>query len=214
MRSSLAIAAAALALTGWAAAAESISKSYDLAGFDRIDVSGVYSIEVTVGGDFAVSLSGSPEEMDRAEVGVDNGVLSLGQTQWKRGEKGRRNDRGLEAKITMPSLNALEVSGVVEGEVVGIDADRFDLDLSGVGDVRLTGVCGRLDADVSGVGDLDAEELKCKTVAVDVSGVGSAVVFASEEVDAEVSGMGDIDVYGSPAKVTKSKNMFADVTIH
>ena len=79
---------------------------------------------------------------------------------------------------------------------------------------NLNGECGSFDADVSGVGDLEAKGLQCRVVSVEVSGVGSASVYASDEVDAEVSGMGDIDVYGSPEKVRKESSMFAEVTVH
>ena len=111
-------------------------------------------------------------------------------------------------------LTALKISGVVDGHVSDVDADNFSINISGVGDLEVDGECGALDANLSGVGDLDARGLECATAEVKVSGVGSAVVFASDAVDAKVSGMGDIDVYGSPSKVSKNKSMFADITVH
>lgn len=195
---------------------EKITRNLDLTGFDRIEISGVYEMNVQVGSDYSIELSGPENEMERVEASVKNGVLILDQRDRKRGEKRRRlkNRKGIDAVITLPSLAGLEVSGVVDGEITGIDSDRFDLDISGVGDMEIAGECGTLDADVSGVGDLEAENLQCRSVTVDVSGVGSASVYASEEVDAEVSGMGDIDIYGSPQKVRKDKSMFADITVH
>lgn len=194
---------------------DKIVETLDLRDFDRIEISGVYDLDVRVGNDFSIELSGTPEEMERVEASVINDVLHLdrserkGKRRWRMG----KNEHGVNAVITMPSLLSLDVSGVVDGSVSGIDAGEFEIDISGVGDMRLDGECGRLDADVSGVGDLEAEGLECRIVEVDVSGVGSASVYASEEVDAEVSGMGDIDVYGSPEKVRKQGSMFADVTI-
>ncbi len=211
------IAASGLALTAGAAFAkdsETIARNYDLSGFDSINVAGVYELDVRVGSDFSIALSGPAEEMERVEVSVKNGSLVLDQRKRLRGEKRRHNREGIEAVITMPSLTALKVSGVVDGQIAGVDAESFAVNISGVGDVRIEGQCGALDANLSGVGDLDAEGLECRSANVNVSGVGSAAVFASEEVDARVSGMGDIDVYGSPEKVSKSKGMFADVTVH
>ena len=127
---------------------------------------------------------------------------------------GITNAKGVDAVITLPNLTALEISGVVEGTAQGISTEAFEVDISGVGEVELSGECGELDANVSGVGDLDAEELKCRNVEIRLSGVGDASVYARDEVDASVSGMGDIDVYGSPEKVRKSNSMFADVTVH
>lgn len=206
----LAIAGAALAHDD----EERVSRTLDLAGFDRIKISGVYEIDVRVGSDFSIALSGPADEMERVEASVKNGELNLDRRKRRRGEHHDNNDHGVEAVITLPSLTGLKVSGVVDGQIAGVDTDHFKISLSGVGDIRIAGECGDLDANVSGVGDLDARELECRMADVNVSGVGSAAVFASEEIDADISGMGDIDVYGSPQQVSKSSGMFSDITIH
>ena len=157
-------------------------------------------------------LSGHAQDMERVKVSVRGGALELGQKQRKRGEK-RRKQNEILARITLPVLIALDASGVVDGSISGVDSDDLNLDISGVGDLTLSGICGRMDADVSGVGDLDAGALKCRNVDVTVSGVGEATVFASEGVDARVSGMGDITVFGSPKQVKKRGGLFADISI-
>ncbi|MEQ8935093.1 MAG: DUF2807 domain-containing protein, partial [Amphiplicatus sp.] len=138
-----------------------ISRTYELADFDRIDLGGVFELDVTVGGDFAVEVSGSPEEMERVEARVENGELVLDLRDEKHHRWGK--DQSITARITMPALAAIDVSGVVDGEVRGVDSETFDVSISGVGDMDLSGVCGALTADVSGVGDLDAKDLKCAT---------------------------------------------------
>ncbi len=193
---------------------EIVTRTLDLGGFDAITIAGVYELDVRVGPDFSVELSGPAYEMNRVETSVKNGALVLDQRKRIKGEKNRNNRDGIEAVITLPSLTALKISGVVDGRVSDVDADNFSINISGVGDLEVDGECGALDANLSGVGDLDARGLECATAEVKVSGVGSAVVFASDAVDAKVSGMGDIDVYGSPGKVSKNKSMFADITVH
>lgn len=193
---------------------EKETRRLDLNGFDQIEISGVYNLEIEVGSDFFVELSGHTDELDRVKASVSGGVLDLSQRDRKK-KRGWKNDHdGIDAVIRLPSLTALDISGVVDGDVKKIDTDRFTVRISGVGDLELQGTCGSLKARVSGVGELDADKLECRAVDVRVSGVGDASVFASDEVDANVSGMGDIDVYGSPERVTKSDSMFADVTIH
>ncbi|GJL95976.1 MAG: hypothetical protein DHS20C05_23810 [Hyphococcus sp.] len=214
------IAASVLAVCVAGAAAakdkDTVTRTLDLKGFEKIDVAGVYDLDIRVGPDFSIELSGPDYEMSRVESSVEKGVLRLDQREASRSEKKRwRNKRqGVDAVITLPNLTALEISGVVEGTAQGISTETFEVDISGVGEIELSGECGELDANVSGVGDLDAEELKCRNVEIRLSGVGDASVYARDEVDASVSGMGDIDVYGSPEKVSKSNSMFADVTVH
>jgi len=190
-----------------------VTQTMDLTGFDRIEIAGVYEMDVRVGPDFSVELSGPEYEMERVAASVRDGVLELDMKD-RRGRRHRGKRDGVEARITLPLLRELDVSGVVDGVVSDVNADAFNVNISGVGDVELTGECGTLDARLSGVGDLDAEGLECNNVNVRVSGVGDADVYARDSVDARVSGMGDIDVYGSPENVKKSNNMFADITIH
>ncbi len=191
---------------------QDVTQTLDLAGFDRIDIAGVFEFDVEVGGDFSVVVSGAPSEMERLEATVVDGELELDRKDGERGVR-RWRDFGLTAKITLPSLTEIEIAGVADGDVTGIDAENFKVDLSGVGDLNLSGTCGRLDANVSGVGDLQAKSLECRDVDVDVSGIGDASVFASESVDASVSGIGSIDIYGSPKQVEKSNSFIASITV-
>ncbi|MBT8472716.1 MAG: DUF2807 domain-containing protein [Marinicaulis sp.] len=192
------------------------SRSLDLTGFQGVEIAGVFNLEIVVGADYSIELTGTAAELNRVEARVANGVLTLDQRKRRRSEKKKRlgHNGGVDARIELPALNTLDISGVVDGSVLGVDADVFDIDITGVGDIKLSGACRSLDATVSGVGDLDARALECGAVKVRVSGVGDATVFAANEVDARVSGMGDIDVYGEPEKIKKSDSIFAEVTIH
>ncbi|MEE2692407.1 MAG: head GIN domain-containing protein [Pseudomonadota bacterium] len=189
-----------------------ITRTYDFADFDSIDLGGVFELDVTVGGAYAVELSGAPEDMERVEAEVSGGALKLDLRDRKHRRWGK--DQSISARIAMPALAAIDVSGVVDGHVRGVDSETFGVSISGVGDMDLSGVCGALTAEVSGVGDLDAKDLKCRTAEITVSGVGDADIYASESAKATVSGVGDIDIYGSPAKVEKSAGMFSDISVH
>ncbi len=191
---------------------EDVTQTLDLTGFDQIEIAGVFEVNVTVGGDFSVTVSGAPSEMERLEASVQNGELILDREDHTFGKRNWR-DLGLTAEITLPALTAIDIAGVADGSVTGVDADNFEVDLSGVGDLTIAGTCGRLDADVSGVGDFNGQGLECRDVEIDVSGIGDASVFASESVDASVSGIGSIDIYGSPQQVKKSNSFIASINV-
>ena len=198
------------------ASGDIITRNLDLSGFDQIEVSGVYDLDVRVGPEFSIELSGPEHELNRVEASVDGDTLELAMRKRKRGEKRKwhNNRKSVNAVVTLPMLRGLEISGVVDGVVTGVNSDNFEINISGVGDLDIDGECGALDAKLSGVGDLDAKGLECDRVIIRVSGVGDADVYARDEVDARVSGMGDVDVYGSPEEVRKSGGMFSDITIH
>jgi len=66
---------------------------------------------------------------------------------------------------------------------------------------------------MAGMGDLDAQDLECKDVNVDLAGMGQMKVYASDSVNADAAGMGQIEVYGNPKDVEKSKNFMASVKL-
>lgn len=180
------------------------TRTIEVADFDRIDIAGVIELDATVGGDYSLTLSGRADDLDRARAEVVDGELIL-DTAHDEGRVGRKIIRhGVAATITLPTLAAVDATGVVDGEIKGVAAGAFDVDISGVGDLKLSGTCDALKADVSGVGDLEAKDFICRTVDVEVSGIGGASVFASESASAEIAGIGKIEIYGSPASVSKS----------
>ena len=199
---------AAAIIAGPADAGETHSKTYDLRDFSAIEISGAYELDVEVGDDYSVRLTGPEEEMSRAEVAVRDGALTLGSRK-------HRGDRdGVLAVVTLPALDRLSVSGVVDADIRGVDAGAFKINLSGVGEVKVDGRCGQLYARVSGVGELDARALKCGSAEISLSGMGGASVFARDVAKAEISGMGEINVYGSPKTVDKRGGFFAEINVH
>lgn len=209
MRVVLLAAALVGASIGSALAESKSSKTLDLRDFDAIEIGGAYELDVIVGEDFSVELSGPSDEMARVEATLKNGALVLGTKKRIKG-----GHKGVKAVVTMPALSRIAVSGVADADVSGVDAKDFKLDLSGVGEVNIAGECEKLIARVSGVGEVDAQSLQCKSVDVKVAGVGEARVYASEAVSAEVSGMGGIMVYGSPKSVDKRGGFFSEIKVH
>jgi len=186
------------------------SRSLKVSAFDRIEIAGIYELDVVVGAGFSIELSGDDDDLARVKVSVKDGTLLLEQDNapWY-----DLHHEGVKAIISMPALRSLDVSGVVDGEIGGIAADTFTIDVSGVADLTLTGECGVLTVRVSGIGDLGAEKLQCKSVDISLSGIGDASVYASEDADANISGIGEIDIHGSPARVRKNAGMFSEINV-
>ena len=191
-----------------------ITRTYDLTGFDAIDISGVYDVEVSVGKDFSIRLEGREKEMEYAEVELDGNTLELGKRKRKKSWSFNNTTKSINAYITMPDLNELNVSGVTDADITGVDAGSFDLHVSGVADVNISGRCGSLDAHISGVSDVDAEGLVCEHGDVSLSGVGDMDVYTSKSIDVSVHGVGSVTVHGKPESVEKSVSKYtASLTI-
>jgi hypothetical protein len=195
-------------------AGEENSQRYEVQDFSAIEISGAYELEVDVGDDYSVVLTGSEEDLARTEVDVRHGALTLGSRKRAHRDKRHGDHDGVTARVTMPALDRLSVSGVVDADIRGVDAGVFKVNLSGVGEVTVAGRCRRLDARVSGVGELDARKLECADADVALSGMGEASVYARNSAKTEVSGMGEINVYGSPKTVNKRGGFFAEINVH
>lgn len=190
-----------------------VEESYDLSGFDHITVEGVYHLDVKVGDRFSIETSGSKKDMAKIKVYLDGDSLVLGKKDKARGKSRGENNQGVNAVVTLPRLDGIEIAGVVTGKITDIDAKSFDVDFAGVGELSLSGVCVDMELNMAGVGELDASDLKCENVDVNLAGMGEASVYASERVDANAAGIGEITVYGKPDVVDKSSAFMSKVKI-
>lgn len=213
MRLAIISAAVLAASSAVAETPEKTSETYPLTGFSKVLVEGIYDVEIEVGPQWSVRVSGDGATMARSKVSVSSGALVLATEKRERGEK-RREKHSVTAIVTMPALDGVEIKGVGNVVAKGIDASAFLVKLSGVGDIDLAGRCDAITVELAGVGEVDAEGLQCRTARARLAGVGDVSVFARDEADATAAGIGAIDIYGSPQKVTKNKQMLSDITVH
>lgn len=196
-----------------------VEETHNITDFTKIRITGVYELDVQVGEDFSVFTSGKHKDVEHMKVYLKGSTLVLAQDEDKRNKNikwnGRKNknNSGIRAVITLPTLKGLDITGIGAGEVKGIESERFEIEAAGISDMELSGTCGTLDVDMAGLGEIRAEDLKCEDVDVDLAGMGEITVYASKSVEADAAGMGKIEVYGNPKDVEKSKSFMASVKI-
>ncbi len=183
--------------------------THDLSGFDRIAVEGIYNLDIEVGPTFSVRTEARKKEADDVEVYVKGDTLVLGQ---KDDRKHRNNTKGVNAIVTLPSLESVEIAGIANGDIRGIDGGDFEADIAGISNVHFYGRCDSLDIDVAGMGDTDASKLICDDVRADLGGMGKLSVHATQSVDADMGGMGSIQIYGDPENRRTSSSPMSSVS--
>lgn len=72
------------------------------------------------------------------------------------------------------------------------------------------GQAAQLDARLSGFGSLKGGELQSDRASVTISGTGSAVVWATQQLKADISGLGSVQYYGQP-QVTENVSGLGNV---
>jgi Putative auto-transporter adhesin, head GIN domain len=106
-------------------------------------------------------------------------------------------------KLVLQNPLALEVSGA--GDIrVEVSGPEVSAKVSGSGDIDMKGETQNFDLRISGAGDAKCYDLLSENTKVDISGAGSAEVFASVMLKAEVSGAGSIKYKGNAANVSKN----------
>jgi len=170
-------------------------QNFDHANFDAVDISGSFQARIEVGHEFQVRLVGAESDFDQVEIEMDRGELDVRQ---QRGLFGRQRDLDVTLIVTMPSISEAEFSRGVSAVLTGVDADRFDVEVSTGAYAELSGQCSRMDAEVSTGGSLRARSLECESVTAEASTGGEGDVFASQRINAEASTGGGLDIFGSP----------------
>jgi hypothetical protein len=101
-----------------------------------------------------------------------------------------------QTKITSPDELNLEASGA--GDIqMEVDAPKITTGISGTGSIKLKGQAKDLDIDLSGAGHAYCYDLLTENTKVQISGAGSAQVYASVKLNADVSGAGNISYKGN-----------------
>lgn len=185
--------------------------------FDEITLASVVDAEVTTGPAAQVELTGDDNLLPLISTKVVGNRLEI------RSHENMRPSRHITAKIVVPALNKLSLSGtgdarlddlrtdalVVDVSGTGdvtlnhVDSDALKVDISGTGEVEGTGHARRLDVDVSGTGDLKFARYTVEQARVLLSGTGDVDVTVNQTLEANLNGTGDITYGGNPSVRSK-----------
>jgi hypothetical protein len=105
-----------------------------------------------------------------------------------------------EVTVTLPRLTTIDIAG--SSDIGSIGAFRFDdilVNISGSGNINLTGSAKKLNMRVSGSGDFNGFDMPIDTARLNITGSGSAQLNVSKILDVTISGSGDVIYKGDPS---------------
>ena len=170
----------------------------------------------------SLKLEGNQEFLDQVKAEVLDGVLTLKHdsdvSDWTELTWIGR-EHGLSYFVTVKDLSEIDLAGAgsihceaLHGEslvlkhsgaglmeIKDLNFNHLDVDLGGLGEIRLKGEVQAQQVDLSGAGSYSAEGLKSQQCDVVISGVGSARVWVDGSLTAQVTGAGSIRYKGSPS---------------
>ena len=153
-------------------AGNTTSLVYDLDGFSEISVPTVFGITVTQGDEYSVEVIVDEEAAQRIQVTMNGQRLTIAL------EPGNGSIETLDAHVTMPVLDRIDLTGVVYARLRNFDQPQMTMNVGGVSYLAGDGLrIGHLLATVSGVSRLDLGDIRPIGQAdIDVGGVSQATL--------------------------------------
>lgn len=175
-------------------------------GFTKVDAGGAVNVEISMQKDFSVEVQADDNLLANIKTEVSGDTLKI-YSEDRISPKTRIN-----VKISMPSLEGLDISGASSANVANVSADSLELRASGASKIKIDGTANELNADASGASTIDAEGLKAEDADVEASGASKTVVSATNELKADASGASTISYTGEPKNLKQNSSGASSIT--
>jgi len=191
-----------------------LTKELAMGNFNQIEASGSVEFDVMQGDIASVVVTADDNLWDFLDVRNEGGTLLLNV------KPGSYKNMHFSAKVVMPHLTALKMTGATKGAIHDFKdtTGRLDLDLSGAsklvgglqqGGVKLdasgasmaelVGSTNTMDITLSGASRCDLDKFTSGKTRVDLSGASNASVTARQTLSYDLSGASHLSYAGSPA---------------
>lgn len=192
-----------------------VSVIHETGNFDQIKMKGAFQVFLAAGNEPGIRIETDENLHELVNVDMEGSTLVISSQR----DVVLRPSR-MDIFVVYRDLRGIDISGACK--IIGEDpivGPEFYLDLSGAADAELmlqtdilrTRVAGagnivlrghtvKHEVDLAGASNLNARDLITKSTSINLSGAGSANVYASENLQASLSGVGQITYYGEPAK--------------
>jgi len=191
-----------------------------VSNFKNVDVRGAAKVYVAQGDRHSVRIEGDENLLNYMEVIQEDDKIIVRE---KPGFN-LRPSGDLNVFVTAAAFNKIEASGacdiigknkIANSEALGlhvsgsgdirmeVDAPSLTAEVSGSGNIILKGQTKDVNLELTGAGHAHCYDLLAENARVDITGAGSAEVFASVKLDADVSGAGSVTYKGNAKDVNQ-----------
>jgi hypothetical protein len=180
----------AMSLSAAGCSGSSLTNPQDFKDFTRLDIQNAFDVEVLHSGTFGVEITASKALLDYLSVTQTGDTLTLKLSPNHPFTDFVLMRKVLKARIAMPVLRGLALSGASKAVVSGFEStNNLDLILAGASSMKLASVeAADARINVSGACDLNGK-LTAGNVTIDVSGA-SHVVLSGTGKDVKMTGTG------------------------
>jgi len=178
----------------------------DVADFEKLDVSGVFEVEISRGDTYSVEVIADDNLMPFIRTELDGETLSIYTDS-----KISKNSQ-LRVVITAPNIREVKATGVSKIMLKDVKNDALALDASGASKITVSGSTSSLTVETSGASKVLSSGLISKEAVVEASGASSADINVSESLNAQASGASHIRYVGSPGTLDVDRSGAATIS--
>lgn len=192
-----------------------ITESRDVGTFKRVSICCGMQLQVTQSSPASLQLEGDDNILAAIVTSVKGDLLTI---NYRAARPGYRPSQPIIARVTMPEVSGLTVSGGGRLEATALKTQQLEIGLSGGsagmlssltsadlrtsisggGVLEVTGTATHQSLRASGGSHYQGAQLQSQSAEIDISGGGSAIIWAEDELVIKASGGGDISYYGTP----------------
>ena len=203
-----------------------LNDQYSLQGFKGIELSGIMNATIQRGDEFGVDLGSDSHLRERYKVYVDGETLIISYDDKRKffwNNKFWNDADEIRIKITLPSLENLQVTGAGKVKIIDFDetemeielmgaveaegdfnANTLNIDITGASFMDLRGNGNYLDANVTGASSLKAYGYEVENAVVEAHGASTAKVNVTGTLEMTRGMASNISYRGNP-EVTKNR---------
>ncbi len=175
---------------------EVITEEKEFSGFTSVDAGSAFEVEITRSDSFSVVISAEESLFDYVEVTKTGSELKIYLNPRHIFTDFTIGAKTLKAKITMPAIGELRLSGASKGIITGFKSSSdFDTNVSGASQLEIVDCqVGNADIEVSGASGISGN-LTAADIDLEVSGASSAELSgAADDIFLDVSGASKADM--------------------
>lgn len=191
------------------------SRSFDVSGFDQVELAGSDDVRIIAGPAFSVQATGPEKTLERLKIEVSGSTLSIGRKRSL--SMGWSNDKGALITVTMPIIKEASLAGSGNMDIDRVETADFSADLAGSGnlsvksaqveklsvslagsgDVTLAGATKSIDISIAGSGDVMAKDVTAINASISIAGSGNVDARATGSASVSLLGSGDVSISGT-----------------
>ena len=190
-------------------------ESREVSSFKHISISAFGEVIITQGEEESLTIEAPSNYLRYIETKVAGDTLYIDTRRGFIGGPVRR----VTYTLTVKDLNEVTLSGAGTIKIYALETDALEVNLSGAGSIEIDSliaedlkvnlssagaivIAGEVDTQEithSGVGSYESGDMQSRTATIVMSGVGSAVLWVTDELDITITGVGSVSYFGSPS---------------